>query len=110
MAASAISYNLSVVQAERQAALPKHAIVFPAVPTWSGVSTMATQRRLPLLSTDFAERGLISHATAVVRVRRGQAGRVALHGATSPSMPIPKKRALRLRSCIEAALSRLVRV
>jgi DNA-binding MurR/RpiR family transcriptional regulator len=35
-----------------------------------------------LLITDSAEKGLASHATAVVAVHRGKAGRVALHGAT----------------------------
>lgn len=39
-------------------------------------------RKRILLITDVAEKGLASHATAVVAVRRGEAGRVALHGAT----------------------------
>lgn len=39
-------------------------------------------RKRILLITDFTEKGLASHATTVVNVHRGQAGRVALHGAT----------------------------
>lgn len=39
-------------------------------------------RKRTLLITDSAEKGLASHATMVVNVHRGQAGRVALHGAT----------------------------
>lgn len=39
-------------------------------------------RKRVLVITDFAEKGLASHATAVVAVHRGEAGRVALHGAT----------------------------
>jgi DNA-binding MurR/RpiR family transcriptional regulator len=54
-------------------------------PYKEATTCMAEARRVRkriLLITDFAEKGLASHATAVVAVHRGQAGRVALHGAT----------------------------
>lgn len=54
-------------------------------PYREATTCMAEARRVRkriILITDFAEKGLASHATAVVAVHRGQAGRVALHGAT----------------------------
>lgn len=46
------------------------------------ISEARRLRKRILLVTDFAEKGLASHATTVVNVHRGTAGRVALHGAT----------------------------
>ncbi|MCC7250486.1 MurR/RpiR family transcriptional regulator [Hyphomicrobium sp.] len=54
-------------------------------PYKEATACIAEARRLRkriLLVTDFDEKGLASHATTVVTVHRGQAGRVALHGAT----------------------------
>jgi DNA-binding MurR/RpiR family transcriptional regulator len=39
-------------------------------------------RKPIILVTDNAEQGLVDHASVVVAVHRGEAGRVALHGAT----------------------------
>lgn len=39
-------------------------------------------RKRIILLTDYTEKGFTSHVTMVVNVHRGQAGRVALHGAT----------------------------
>ena len=54
-------------------------------PYREATACIAEARRLRkriLLITDDAEKGLASHVTMTVNVRRGQAGRVALHGAT----------------------------
>lgn len=54
-------------------------------PYKEATACIAEARRLRkriILVTDAAEKGLASHATAVVTVHRGEAGRVALHGAT----------------------------
>jgi DNA-binding MurR/RpiR family transcriptional regulator len=54
-------------------------------PYKEATTCLAEARRMRtriLLITDSAEKGLASHATAVVAVHRGKGGRVALHGAT----------------------------
>ncbi|WP_334151285.1 MurR/RpiR family transcriptional regulator [Hyphomicrobium sp.] len=54
-------------------------------PYKEATACMSEARRLRkriVLITDFDEKGLAAHATTVVNVHRGQAGRIALHGAT----------------------------
>jgi len=54
-------------------------------PYKEAITCLAEARRLSkpiILVTDMAEQGLADHASVVVTVHRGEAGRVALHGAT----------------------------